>query len=229
MVEQHILIVEDDRKLSNGIRLALKNEAYLFYQCQTLADARLALRERAVSLILLDVNLPDGDGIDFVGEIRAREYKRTPIILITVNNTELDIVAGLEAGADDYITKPFGLMELRARVAVQLRQGKRDDMHFSMDMYDFNFAAMEFTREGQHVELSRTEQRLLKALCDNRGMTVKRSALIDIVWQGDEEFVDEHALTVAVKRLRDKLERDPGNPRYIKTVYGVGYTWALGK
>ncbi len=221
-----ILIIEDDEKLNNGIRLALKNESYSFSQCRTLKDAREVLRAREVALILLDVNLPDGNGIDFVREVR--EKCQTPVLLITVNNMELDIVTGLEAGANDYITKPFSLMVLRARVAVWLRQREeRMKSRIQIDGFDFDFERMEFYRDGQAVELSKTEQRLLRLLCENRGATLKRSYLIDSVWQGETEFVDEHALTVAVKRLRDKLETDSGNPDYIKTVYGIGYTWAV--
>ena len=225
-MRQEILIIEDDEKLNNGIRLALKNESYTFSQCRTLKDARKVLGAREVSLILLDVNLPDGNGIDFVREIRR--LGQTPVILITVNNMELDIVTGLETGANDYITKPFSLMVLRARVAVQLRQreeGCRSRMQF--DGFDFDFDRMEFYKDGQAVELSKTEQRLLRLLCENRGATMKRNYLIDSVWQGEKEFVDEHALTVAVKRLRDKLEEDSKNPFYIKTVYGIGYTWVM--
>ena len=221
-----ILIVEDDEKLNNGIRLALKNESYTFSQCRTLKDAREVLRTRKVALILLDVNLPDGNGIDFVREVRAKS--QTPVLLITVNNMELDIVTGLEAGANDYITKPFSLMVLRARVAVWLREreeGKKSRVQ--IDGVDFDFDRMEFYRDRQAVELSKTEQKLLRLLCENRGATLKRSYLIDSVWQGETEFVDEHALTVAVKRLRDKLEADSKNPDYIKTVYGIGYTWAV--
>ena len=221
-----ILIVEDDEKLNNGIRLALKNESYTFSQCRTLKDAREVLRTRKVALILLDVNLPDGNGIDFVREVRAKS--QTPVLLIKVNNMELDIVTGLEAGANDYITKPFSLMVLRARVAVWLREreeGKKSRVQ--IDGFDFDFDRMEFYRDRQAVELSKTEQKLLRVLCENRGATLKRSYLIDSVWQGETEFVDEHALTVAVKRLRDKLEADSKNPDYIKTVYGIGYTWAV--
>lgn len=221
-----ILIVEDDEKLNNGIRLALKNESYTFSQCRTLKDAREVLRTRKVALILLDVNLPDGNGIDFVREVRAKS--QTPVLLITVNNMELDIVTGLEAGANDYITKPFSLMVLRARVAVWLREreeGKKSRVR--IDGFDFDFDRMEFYRDRQAVELSKTEQKLLRLLCENRGATLKRSYLIDSVWQGETEFVDEHALTVAVKRLRDKLEADSKNPDYTKTVYGIGYTWAV--
>lgn len=220
-----IMIVEDDRKLNDGIVLALRENCNAFLQCRTLAEARNLLTQEEIALVLLDVNLPDGNGIDFVREVRA--YSPVPILLITVNNMELDIVTGLEAGANDYITKPFSLMVLRARVAVWLRAGIGHPDRFSMGPFDFDFRKMEFRREGRLVELSRTEQRLLRVLCENQGATVKRSAPIDSVWQGDGEYVDEHALTVTIKRLRDKLEKDCANPDYIRTVYGIGYTWAV--
>ena len=220
-----IMIVEDDRKLNDGIVLALRENCNAFLQCRTLAEARNLLTQEEIALVLLDVNLPDGNGIDFVREVRA--YSPVPILLITVNNMELDIVTGLEAGANDYITKPFSLMVLRARGAVWLRAGIGQPDRFSMGPFDFDFRKMEFRREGRLVELSRTEQRLLRVLCENQGATVKRSTLIDSVWQGDGEYVDEHALTVTIKRLRDKLEKDCANPDYIRTVYGIGYTWAV--
>ena len=220
-----IMIVEDDRKLNDGIVLALRENCNAFLQCRTLAETRNLLTQEEIALVLLDVNLPDGNGIDFVREVRA--YSPVPMLLITVNNMELDIVTGLEAGANDYITKPFSLMVLRARVAVWLRAGIGQPDRFSMGPFDFDFRKMEFRREGRLVELSRTEQRLLRVLCENQGATVKRSMLIDSVWQGDGEYVDEHALTVTIKRLRDKLEKDCANPDYIRTVYGIGYTWAV--
>lgn len=216
-----ILIIEDDKKLNDGIMLALKSEDYSFAQCRLLSEARSLLNEMTPDLILLDVNLPDGNGIDFLREIRQKS--QVPVILVTVNNMELDIVTGLEAGANDYITKPFSLMVLRARAGVWLRNAPKPAGAFTQDCYSFNFDKMIFLKNGNPVELSKTEQRLLRILCENRGATLKRSYLIDRVWQGETDFVDEHALTVTVKRLRDKL----GQPSYIKTVYGIGYTWAV--
>ena len=222
---KQILIVEDDKKLNDGMCLALRKESCVFFQCSTIKEAREIYKRENLSLILLDVNLPDGDGIAFVKEIRRDS--QVPIILITVNNMEIDIVTGLEAGANDYITKPFSLMVLRARVAVQLRDAQdRKKSLVKLDDMIFDFDKMEFQKGGQPLELSKTEQKLLRILCENRGVTLKRSHLIDTVWQGDTEYVDDHALTVAIKRLRDKLEEDSQNPRYIKTVYGIGYTWA---
>lgn len=223
---EKILIVEDDKKLNDGIRLALKNDSYIFYQCRTLQEAREAMHMDEMALVLLDVNLPDGNGIDFVKEIRKNS--QVPIILLTVNNMEVDIVTGLDAGANDYITKPFSLMVLRARVAVQLRNKETTaGDSVKIDGFEFCFDKMEFFKNGELVELSKTEQKLLRLLCENRGKVLKREYLIDEVWQGDTEFVDAHALTVAVKRLRDKLEDDVQNPKYIRTVYGIGYTWAV--
>ncbi|SCH71231.1 Transcriptional regulatory protein YycF [uncultured Clostridium sp.] len=226
IMEERLLIVEDDKKLNEGIRLALKNDSYIFYQCRTLQEARQILNKDSVTLILLDVNLPDGNGIDFVREIRKNS--QVPIILLTVNNMEVDIVTGLEAGANDYITKPFSLMVLRARVAVQLRNKEIISQdRIVLDAFEFHFDKMEFFKDGEPIELSKTEQKLLRVLCENRGKILKREYLIDTVWQGDTEYVDDHALTVAVKRLRDKLEEDAQMPAYIKTVYGIGYTWAV--
>ncbi len=227
MTSQSILVIEDDKKLNDGICLALTNPTLSFFQSRTLADARQILDKQDIALILLDVNLPDGNGIDFVKELRR--YCTIPILLITVNNMELDIVTGLEAGANDYITKPFSLMVLRARAAVWLREKGTQTNHYIIDDFDFHFEKMEFRRGSTLIELSKTEQRLLKILCDNRGATVKREYLIDAVWQGDTEYVDAHALTVAIKRLRDKLENNAKNPTYIKTVYGIGYTWAVNR
>lgn len=225
-MKQNILIIEDDKKLNDGMCLALKNENYSFYQCRTIKDGREILKEKDISLILLDVNLPDGNGIDFIKEIRRQSS--VPVILITVNNMEVDIVTGFEAGADDYITKPFSLMVLRARVGARLRsRSEKTGSRVRIDGFDFDFDKMEFFKEGEPVELSKTEQKLLRILCDNKGATLKRSYLIDSVWQGDTEFVDDHALTVVIKRLRDKLEDDSQHPVYIKTVYGIGYTWTV--
>ncbi len=226
-MKYQILITEDDEKLNHGIRLALKGEDYFFFQCRTLAEARQVIRQQQLSLILLDVNLPDGSGIDLVRELR-RDQNQTPIILITVNSMELDVVAGLEAGANDYITKPFSLMVLRARVAVQLRdRSQTPGSAYCAGPFQFDFHHMRFYKDGHPIELSKTEQKLLQVLCDNQGATVSRSRLIDLVWQEETQYVDEHALTVAVKRLRNKLEDDPSAPVYIKTIYSIGYSWRL--
>ena len=169
------------------------------------------------------INLPDGSGLDFLQELK-RNYPTIPVILLTANDTDMDIVKGLELGADDYITKPFSLSVLRARVNTQLRKAESLQAHTSASVYkkgcyEFDFERMIFLVDGQEIELSKTEQRLLRLLVQNEGINLRRDFLLDRVWNDSAEFVDANALSVSVKRLRDKL----GTPDSIKTVYGIGY------
>ena len=221
-----LLIVEDDRALGEGIRLALQAPELRLQLCHTLAEAGALAARQPFDLLILDINLPDGNGLDFLRALR-REHA-VPVILLTANDLETDIVAGLELGADDYITKPFSLAVLRARVHAQLRRGTPAPAErVEIDLFSFDFGRMEFQRDGQPVELSKTEQKLLRLLVENRGRTLTRAQLVDRIWTDGAAYVDENALSVTVKRLRDKLEETPSKPRYIKTVYGLGYTWAV--
>ena len=222
----HLLLIEDDGALGRGIRLALEGGGLEVTVCRSLAEGRRALESGAFDLLILDINLPDGNGLDFLRALR-REHA-VPVILLTANDLETDIVAGLELGADDYITKPFSLAVLRARVHAQLRRGTPAPAErVEIDRFSFDFGRMEFQRDGQPVELSKTEQKLLRLLVENRGRTLTRAQLVDRIWTDGAAYVDENALSVTVKRLRDKLEETPSKPQYIKTVYGLGYTWAV--
>ena len=216
---EYIIITEDDRALARGLERALDKEGRDITLCAGLDEARTALEMGNCDLMILDVNLPDGSGFDFLREIR--EKSDVPVMMLTVNDMEADIVSGLEAGADDYMTKPFSLAVLRARVNTLLRRRRRVRRAVRIDGYSFDFDAMEFFHEGRRVELSKTEQRLLRALVDNAGTALTRGQLVDRIWTDGAEYVDENALSVAVKRLRDKLEAS----KYIKTVYGIGYKW----
>lgn len=223
---QSILLLEDDAALGQGIRMALAGPETAVTLCATLGQGRNALAAQAFDLLLLDINLPDGSGLDLLRESKARSD--TPVILLTANDLETDEVAGLELGADDYITKPFSLAVLRARANAQLRRSApRQSAGFEMGPFFFDFDRMEFRKHGAPVELSKTEQKLLRLLVENRGQTLERAALVDRIWTDGADYVDENALSVTVKRLRDKLEDEPKKPRYIKTVYGLGYTWAV--
>ena len=222
----HLLLIEDDGALGRGICLALEGGGLEVTVCRSLAEGRRALESGAFDLLILDINLPDGNGLDFLRALR-REHA-VPVILLTANDLETDIVAGLELGADDYITKPFSLAVLRARVNAQLRRGAPAQAErVEIDRFSFDLGRMEFQRDGQPVELSKTEQKLLRLLVENRGRTLTRARLVDRIWTDGAAYVDENALSVTVKRLRDKLEETPSKPRYIKTVYGLGYTWAV--
>lgn len=221
-----ILIIEDDITLSNGITLALKDSQYEFIQCFNLTSAKIKFQSESPDLVILDINLPDGNGLDFLKYIR--QAYTVPVILLTANDMEIDIVTGLEYGADDYITKPFSLMVLRARVNTQIRHlNARSQGKIQIDQFIFDFNGMEYRKDGILVELSKTEQKLLRMLVENKGKTLTRAELVDRIWTDGAEYVDENALSVTVKRLRDKLEDNPAEPKYLKTVYGIGYVWVV--
>lgn len=218
----NILLVEDDDALSEGIALALRAQGAV-RRCPTLAEARKALGRAGFDLMILDINLPDGSGLALLRE-RPAGF-RTPVLLLTANDLEIDIVNGLEAGADDYVTKPFSLAVLRARVTALLRrcEGKPAGEIYETGGLRLDFTVGRFEKNDTPIELSRREQALLRLLVANAGNTLPRALLLDRVW-GDD-FVEENALSVAVKRLRDKLEDDPARPVRLRTVYGIGYRW----
>ena len=220
---EQILIMEDDMALNKGLCKALTTDSRQLISCTDIRSAREQILCSTPSLILLDINLPDGNGLDFLKEIKKRSDP-IPVILLTANDTDLDIVNGLELGADDYITKPFSLAVLRARINTQLRKIPSATVPNSViiiDDYSFDFSTMEFSVRDNKVELSKTEQKLLRLLIENRGTVMSRSALVDRIWTDGAEYVEENALSVTVKRLRDKLKAHS----YIKTIYGIGYSW----
>lgn len=218
---ERILIVEDDNGLNHGLCRALGEGEREILSCFNLRTAREMLAKETVSLLLLDVNLPDGNGVDFLREVKDASPE-LPVILLTANDTDLDIVDGLEQGADDYITKPFSLSVLRARVNTQLRKASSPKAPaFRMDGFLFDFPNLRFFAGDQEVFLSKTEQKLLRLLIENRGNVMSREILVDRIWTDGADFVEENALSVTVKRLRDKL----GAQSFIKTVYGIGYMW----
>lgn len=223
---KHILLLEDDTALGQGIRFALENDGIQVELCAALSQAQSLLSGTDFDLLILDVNLPDGSGLDLLRDVRSR-HSTVPVILLTANDLETDIVVGLKSGADDYITKPFSLAVLRARVNAQLRRGSPARASaVESEGFSFDFEWMEFRKNGRLIELSKTEQRLLRILVENRGRVLSRETLLERVWPNGSEFVEENALSVTVKRLRSKLEDTPSKPRFLKTVYGIGYTWA---
>ena len=201
--------------------MALEAPGRTVTHCGTCLQATDRLRSAVFDLLIFDVNLPDGSGLELL-RTRRQNGDVTPAILLTANDLELDEVTGLEAGADDYITKPFSLAVLRARVNAQLRRSVPVNQdRIELNGFLFDFARLEFSKGGALIDLSKTEQRLLRLLVENRGRTLPRELLLEKVWDGGA-FVDENALSVAVRRLRAKLGNAP-----IKTVYGVGYTWEV--
>lgn len=221
---KQILVIEDDTALRQGIVLALSSDELQFDQAATITEAKERLKRTTYDLLILDVNLPDGSGFNFCQDIR--QQLTTPIILLTARDLEIDIVTGLDSGADDYITKPFSLMVLRARVTALLRRYTTDlSANYHFDQLDFDFQRMVYKRQDHLIDLSKTEQKLLRLLVSHPNQTLTRNSLIEQLWSVDSDFIDENALSVTIKRLRQKIETQPSAPLYIKTVYGVGYRW----
>ena len=224
MQKYQILVVEDDKGLNQGIAMALRDETVAFLQAFTFQEAIKIWEAERVDMVILDINLPDGSGYELLKKIRKQS--EIPVLMITANDMEVDEVMGFSLGADDYITKPFSLMVLRARVErMRKRSGETKKQEIYRDeVYDFNFDKMLFLKEGEEVTLSKTEQKLLRVLTQHREQTLTREQLMDAIWSNDAEFVDENALSVAVNRLRRKLESRQGDCP-IQTVYGLGYVW----
>ena len=226
MAERNILIVEDDSDLAEGICLSLGNDNFRFVCCGDLAAAKEAFAGGDFDLLILDINLPDGSGLSLCREVRR--VSRVPIILLTAKDMELDIVTGLECGGDDYITKPFSLMVLRARIRALLRRNAPEEKSdYQDEIFHFSFGTMKFYKQGREIELSKTEQRILYLLVMHPGQILTREQLLEWVWPEGTEYVEDNALSVGIRRLRDKLEDVPGEPKYIRTLYGKGYVWDL--
>lgn len=223
---QSIMILEDDKDLASGIKLALADDSLQFTLFDSITDARKAVEHRNFDLLIIDINLPDGSGLEFCREIR--KSSKVAILMLTAKDTELDIVTGLESGADDYITKPFNLIILRARIRALLRRTTDDTSRtYEKVPFVFKFETMEFYKHQKAIELSRTEQKILYLLVFNSGQIITRERLLEWVWPDGTQYVEDNALSVGIRRLRDKLEDNPSEPNYIKTVYGKGYVWVL--
>lgn len=219
-----IQIVEDDRALSDGIVLAVTEDGIEFIQSMNLSSAVPAYEAGQPDMVILDINLPDGSGYDYLKWLRERS--EIPVLMLTANDMEMDEVMGLSLGADDYMTKPFSLAVLRARIKVlQKRICTRERMVYREDEYSFDFDRMEFTKDGKELLFSKNEQRLLRLFLENRGRLLTRDLLIDRIWPDGGQYVDENALSVTVNRLRAKLEDKKKKVTYIQTVYGQGYLW----
>lgn len=216
-----VLVIEDDKDLNAGIKYSLESKDIRIKQAYSIKEAQQKIDSK-LNLILLDINLPDGSGIEYCMQLRRKS--NVPIVFITANDTEYDIVKGLELGGDDYITKPFTTMVLRARVMAVLRRYESTEGNIILlDEFRFDFDSMLFFRGEEKIHLSKAEQKLLKILVINKGNILSKEQLIDYIWSGEAEFVEENALVVTVRRLRNKLGGVDNSK--IKNMYGIGYTW----
>jgi DNA-binding response OmpR family regulator len=223
-----ILIVEDERAVARSIDYALRNEGFQTLIAKTGEQALELARTHDPQLVLLDIRLPDISGFDVCRRLRL-EGRRMPILVVTARDEEVDRVLGLELGADDYIVKPYSLRELISRVRAQLRRSYGEfatpepQRTFRFGSIAFDLDQFEVTRAGERVALTPTEMRLLRYLVENPNLPLSRAALIEAVWGYDSEVGDERTVDVHIRHLRQKLEDDPANPRWLLTVRGVGY------
>ncbi len=220
-----ILLVEDDSTLAMGIEYSLKNEGYMVDIAHNFTDGRDLVRQNNYDLIILDVGLPDGNGFDLCREIR--KDKTTPVIFLTAQDEEVNIVMGLDLGGDDYITKPFRIKELISRIkAVMRRTAKisQRDLLISNDI-KVNLLESKVYKDNELIWLTPSEYKLLIILMNNHHQVLSRSKILENLWDIDGDFVDDNSLSVYIRRLREKIEDDSSNPKYIKTVRGIGYRW----
>lgn len=222
-----IQIVEDDRALSDGIVLALKEPGHKFIQDVTVKSAKESYGAENPELIILDVNLPDGSGYDYLKWVR--EHSQLPVLMLTANDMEMDEVMGLTLGADDYVTKPFHISVFRKKVSALLARIQKQAGGETYDDGNLSIHFSEMTADflGEPIAFTSMEYRLLKVLVQNPQTVLTRQVLLEKLWDCDRNFVDEHALTVAISRIRSKIERN--GSQYIKTVYGMGYMWIGGR
>ena len=212
-----ILLVEDDMPLAMATGFALETEGYQVVHMANLKDARNELEQNQFSLMLLDVNLPDGDGYTFCKTIRG-------IIFLTALDEEVNVVQGLEVGADDYVTKPFRVRELISRIKANIRRSQVNQTAGDIIIFGafrIDMTGHKVTKDGEVINLTPSEFRLFTTLVKNKNQTLTRSTLLEQLWDIDGDFIDDNTLSVYVKRLREKLGNDKD---YISTIRGVGYS-----
>ena len=218
-----ILSVEDDERIRQAVKLALEDEGWIVDEAES-GEAAIDIFQRHPSdVVLIDIMLPGIDGFELCRTIRR--ISDVPVVMVTARNDTHDIVAGLEAGADDYLTKPFAPKELSARIRALLRRTRPSSTpHARISLGDLAIVPDEgkVSRGGEEVHLTKTEFRLLCELADNPGKVFSREALLDKVW-GYDYFGDGRLVDVHIRRLRTKVEADPANPRHVVTVRGLGY------
>ena len=220
-----ILVVDDEKLLVKGVKFNLENEGYEVECAYDGASAVELARNGRFDLIILDVMMPELDGQEAC--MRIREFSNVPIIMLTAKSEDADKLMGFECGADDYVTKPFNILELKARVRALLRRAgmaaqKQGGGRLSMGHITLDVDARAAWKDGKSVDLTAKEFDLMELLLRNPGRVYSRENLLNVVW-GYEYAGDYRTVDVHVRRLREKLELDPANPEYIRTKWGVGY------
>lgn len=219
---QTILIVEDDRELNQGLSYALKKENYSTISVYSLEEAKNTYLGKSIDMILVDVNLPDGEGYELCRWVKER--RELPVLFLTARDLEEDALRGYELGADDYITKPFSVNILLKKIGVFLKKTENPEKNIYDDGFlKINFARAKVEVAGEECTVTPTEFRMLRLFTENGGQLLTYSVLLERLWDSGGQFVDKHTLAVNVNRLRKKIEDE--EHKYISNVYGMGYQW----
>ena len=216
-----ILLVEDDGQIAAYLGELLRAEGFDTQIAGSKKEASECRLVQAFDLVLLDVSLPDGNGFSICAEIK-REYE-IPVIFLTASGDEYSVVAGLDMGADDYIAKPFRPRELISRIRSVLRRCKKEQRILSCGDLKVNVSSATVTKGEKELFLSALEYRLLLILLQNKGQILTRNQLLEEIWDASGEYVNDNTLSVYMKRLREKIEKNPQSPRLLHTIRGIGY------
>lgn len=222
-----IFFVEDDLSLINGLTFAVKKQGYEVTVARTSLEADALWKDENYDLVILDVSLPDGSGFDICKKIR--QTSKVPVIFLTADDEETDIIMGLDIGADDYITKPFKLAVFLSRVNALLRRSdnfSQADTKLQSNGITLHLLKGEGYKNGEPLELTSGEYRLLCLFMENPDVVLSSEQILGSLWDCNENFIDNKTLTVYIRRLRMKIEDDPGKPEKIVTVRGMGYKWS---
>ena len=218
-----IFLLEDDDAIAMGLSYSLENEGYTVTVAKSVSQALEIINKKNFSMYLLDLTLPDGSGYSVCK--RIKEIGDFPVIFLTAYDDEVNVVMGFELGADDYITKPFRLKELLVRIKSVFRRYNNDSGDGKIKVKDLvvNTNEAKVYKNGNEIVLTAMEYRLLLILLNNRGCVLSRTQLLENIWDVAGDFVEDNTLTVYIKRLRDKIEENPTEPKYIKTISCLGY------
>lgn len=223
---KRIFLVEDDLSLINGLSFAVKKQGYLLDVAHTSSEADRLWENEKYDLVILDVSLPDGSGFDICRSIR--QTSKVPIMFLTAMDEETDIIMGLDIGGDDYITKPFKLAIFMSRINALLRRSdnfNQADTELSSSGITVRLLKSEVYKNNKLIELTASEYKLLCLFMENPDQVLSPEQILSKLWDCDENYIDNNSLTVYIRRLRTKIEDDPGNPKRIVTVRRMGYKW----
>ena len=222
MNNNRLLIIEDDTDLREGLSFSFSSDGYEVTEVATKAEGLREIKKNVYRMVLLDCNLPDGTGFELCREVRS--FSNLPIVMLTARDTELDEIQALELGVNDYMSKPFSLGVLKARVK-RILQEKTETARIVTGSLTIDQNTCKVWKHGEEIQLSKLEYRLLRYFIENKNHILSKEQILEKIWDCDGKYVDNNTVSVNISRLRTKIEEDASKPTRIKTVHGIGYIW----